>query len=116
MSRLTQCPFALRKESALDRLEIITGVERRRRYSDEERAAVLAMCDVPTRKERVTARSQSDDQKLNLQYLRRVVWDKNCSALATGVSALNRHRLKIFPQLWSLAWPNPLGFVQSPRR
>jgi transposase-like protein len=31
----------------LDRVEIITGVERRRRYSDEERAAVLAMCDEP---------------------------------------------------------------------
>jgi transposase len=28
-------------------VEIITGVERRRRYSDEERAAVLAMCDEP---------------------------------------------------------------------
>ncbi len=42
-----QCPFALRKESALDRIEIIAGVERRRRYSDEERAAILAMCDEP---------------------------------------------------------------------
>lgn len=31
----------------MDRVEIITGVERRRRYSDEERAAVLAMCDEP---------------------------------------------------------------------
>jgi transposase len=31
----------------LDRIEIIAGVERRRRYSDEERAAILAMCDEP---------------------------------------------------------------------
>ena len=31
----------------MDRVEIITRVERRRRYSDEERAAVLAMCDEP---------------------------------------------------------------------
>lgn len=41
------CSFALRKESTLDRIEIIVGVERRRRYSDEERAAILAMCDEP---------------------------------------------------------------------
>lgn len=31
----------------MDRIEIITGVERRRRYSDAERAAVLARCDEP---------------------------------------------------------------------
>ncbi len=29
----------------MGRMEVITGVERRRRYSDEERAAVLAQCD-----------------------------------------------------------------------
>jgi len=29
------------------RMEVITRVERRRRYSDEERAAVLAQCDEP---------------------------------------------------------------------
>lgn len=37
--------MALPKESGLERIEIITGVERRRRYSDAERAAVLARCD-----------------------------------------------------------------------
>lgn len=39
--------MALPKESGLDRIEIITGVERRRRYSDAERATVLARCDEP---------------------------------------------------------------------
>lgn len=39
--------MALRKESALGRIEVITGVERRRRYSDAERAAILAKCDEP---------------------------------------------------------------------
>lgn len=39
--------MALRKESALGRIEVITGVERRRRYSDAERAAVLTKCDEP---------------------------------------------------------------------
>lgn len=39
--------MALPKESGLERIEIITGVERRRRYSDAERAAVLARCDEP---------------------------------------------------------------------
>lgn len=39
--------MTLPKESSLDRIEIITGVERRRRYSDAERAAVLARCDEP---------------------------------------------------------------------
>lgn len=31
----------------MGRMEVITRVERRRRYSDEERAAVLAQCDEP---------------------------------------------------------------------
>lgn len=31
----------------MSRIEVITGVERRRRYSDAERAAVLAKCDEP---------------------------------------------------------------------
>lgn len=31
----------------MGRLEVITRAERRRRYSDEERAAVLAQCDEP---------------------------------------------------------------------
>ncbi|PZQ59556.1 MAG: hypothetical protein DI544_10420 [Sphingomonas taxi] len=31
----------------MGRVEVITRVERRRRYSDEERAAVLAKCDEP---------------------------------------------------------------------
>jgi transposase len=31
----------------MGRMEVITRVERRRRYSDEERAAVLKMCDEP---------------------------------------------------------------------
>ncbi len=31
----------------MGRMEVITRVERRRRYSDEERAAVLAQCDAP---------------------------------------------------------------------
>jgi len=31
----------------LDRIEVITGVERRRRYSDKERSAILAKCDEP---------------------------------------------------------------------
>lgn len=31
----------------MGRIEVITRVERRRRYSDEERAAVLAQCDEP---------------------------------------------------------------------
>lgn len=31
----------------MGRMEIITRVERRRRYSDEERGAVLAQCDEP---------------------------------------------------------------------
>jgi hypothetical protein len=31
----------------LDRIEIISGVERRRQYSDAERAAIMAMCDEP---------------------------------------------------------------------
>lgn len=31
----------------MSRMEVITHVERRRRYSDVERAAVLAQCDVP---------------------------------------------------------------------
>ena len=39
--------MALRKESALGRIEVITGVERRRRYSDAERATILAKCDEP---------------------------------------------------------------------
>lgn len=39
--------MALPKESGLDRIEIITGVERRRRYSNSERGAVLARCDEP---------------------------------------------------------------------
>ena len=39
--------MALPKESGLERIEIITGVERRRRYSDAERAAVLERCDEP---------------------------------------------------------------------
>lgn len=39
--------MALPKESGLEQIEIITGVARRRRYSDAERAAVLARCDEP---------------------------------------------------------------------
>lgn len=31
----------------MSRMEVITRAERRRRYSDAERAAVLAQCDVP---------------------------------------------------------------------
>ena len=31
----------------MGRMEVITRVERRRRYSDEERAAVLAQCEEP---------------------------------------------------------------------
>lgn len=31
----------------MGRMEVITRIERRRRYSDEERAAVLAQCDEP---------------------------------------------------------------------
>lgn len=34
----------------MDRIEIISGVERRRQYSDAERAAILAMCDEPKAK------------------------------------------------------------------
>jgi len=40
--------LALPMESGLERIEIITGVERRRRYSDAERAAVLARYDEPS--------------------------------------------------------------------
>ncbi|NLS26368.1 hypothetical protein S2M10_13500 [Sphingomonas sp. S2M10] len=31
----------------MGRMDVITHVERRRRYSDAERAAVLAQCDAP---------------------------------------------------------------------
>lgn len=31
----------------MSRIEVITGVERRRRYSDAERAAILAKCEEP---------------------------------------------------------------------
>lgn len=39
--------MALRKESVLGRIEVITGVERRRRYSDAEHGAIRAECDKP---------------------------------------------------------------------
>jgi len=42
-----ECPFALRKESADGAREGYHPVECRRRYSDEERAAVLAQRDEP---------------------------------------------------------------------
>lgn len=39
--------MALPKESGLERIEIIMGVERRRRYTDAERSAILERCDEP---------------------------------------------------------------------
>lgn len=79
--------MTLPKESSLDRIEIITGVERRRRYSDAERAAVLAR----------RARKLS-----KLKILDFFVWADDILARASARSPLAealRYAVKLKPQL-----------------